>query len=135
MKILIRNSDSVVIYAQDDLILDDELHGNNWRDLNFNSTNAHIISVDSLPGLWTGAVWSYINETWVVHDNARYNELVAEEKTKLDDSVKANIKSEIDAIEATITPRRIRESIIGTDNGWLIKQDSAIALLRKQLAT
>lgn len=44
------------------------------------------------------------------------------------------IKVEIAKIEATITPRRTREAILGTDNGWLADQEAAIALLRQQLA-
>ena len=43
------------------------------------------------------------------------------------------IKSEIATLEATITSRRIREAILGTDNGWLANQEAAIAALRAQL--
>ena len=43
------------------------------------------------------------------------------------------IKAEIAALEATITPRRTREAILGTDNGWLADQEAAIAALRAQL--
>ena len=80
MKILIRNSDSVVIYAQDDLILDTEAHGNNWRDPNFNVENATIVDA-ALPRLWSGAVWSYINGVWSIANLARYTELLNVEKT------------------------------------------------------
>jgi hypothetical protein len=134
MKILIRNLDSVVIYAQDDLILDNELHGNNWHDLNFNSTNAHIINVDSLPELWAGAVWSYNNEKWKVHDNVRYEALLAKEKTRLDELVKTKIKADIAALEATITPRRTREAILAIDTIWLADVEIKIGQLRQQLA-
>jgi len=82
MKILIRNSDSVVIYAQNDLILDTEAHGNNWRDPKFNSSNATLVDA-TLPRLWTGAAWSYINGVWAVVDSARYAELLDVEKTRI----------------------------------------------------
>ena len=48
--------------------------------------------------------------------------------------IEANrVLNEIIALEATITPRRTREAILGTDNGWLVAQDAAIAALRAQL--
>lgn len=43
------------------------------------------------------------------------------------------IKSEIAILEATITPRRVREAILGMDNGWLTDMDSMIQALRAQL--
>ena len=87
MKILIRNLDSTVIYAQDDLVLDNEAHGDNWRDPNFNTSNA-TLSEAELPNLWTGAVWSYIDEVWAVVDTARHNELIANEEAKQSASVR-----------------------------------------------
>jgi hypothetical protein len=75
MKILIRNSDSLVFYAQDDLVLDTEAHGDNWRDPNFNSTNATIIEA-TLPRGWINATWSYIDGVWVVVNLTRYTALL-----------------------------------------------------------
>ena len=43
------------------------------------------------------------------------------------------ILSQIAAIEATITQRRLREATLGTDNGWLSEQDAAIAALRAKI--
>lgn len=43
-----------------------------------------------------------------------------------------DIKAEIAALEITVTPRRIRESILG-DNGWLAGVDAEIAALRALL--
>jgi hypothetical protein len=37
------------------------------------------------------------------------------------------------ALETTITPRRLREAIIGSDNGWLAGVNQQIAALRTQL--
>lgn len=58
----------------------------------------------------------------------------AAEKAKFaQEAPKLLIKSEIAALEAEITPRRTREAILGTDNGWLADQEAAIAALRAQL--
>jgi hypothetical protein len=48
--------------------------------------------------------------------------------------IEANrVLNEIIALEASITLRRTREAILGTDNGWLAEQEAAIAALRAQL--
>lgn len=41
--------------------------------------------------------------------------------------------AQIAAIEATITPRRMREGLLGTDGGWLADADAQIAALRATL--
>ena len=46
---------------------------------------------------------------------------------------KIKIKADIAALEEKVTPRRTREAILGTDNGWLEEQEAAIAALRTQL--
>lgn len=71
MKILIRNSDNAVIYAQPDLLLDTEAHGDNWRDPNFNTGNATLTDA-TLPVGWAGAVWTYIGGVWAVTDPVSY---------------------------------------------------------------
>lgn len=43
------------------------------------------------------------------------------------------ILQQISQLESTITPRRQREAILGTDNGWLANVDAQIAALRSQL--
>ena len=43
------------------------------------------------------------------------------------------LKQQIAALEATISERRKREAILGTDNGWLAGVDAQIATLRAQL--
>lgn len=40
---------------------------------------------------------------------------------------------QIKALEQTVTERRIREAILGTDGGWLANTNSQIAALRAQL--
>lgn len=43
------------------------------------------------------------------------------------------IKQQIQALEAQITDRRIREAILGSDSGWLRDINNQIAALRAQL--
>lgn len=40
---------------------------------------------------------------------------------------------QIASIEATITPRRVRESVQGTDGGWLAARDAEIAAIRASM--
>lgn len=76
MKILIRNVDNVVIYAQADLVLSDtELTGDSWRDPHFNTLNARIEEAD-LPAGWAGGVFSYGAGVWSVFDQVRHAEIV-----------------------------------------------------------
>lgn len=44
------------------------------------------------------------------------------------------VKAEIEVIEASITPRRTREAVLGTDGGWLAARDAEIAALRAEMA-
>lgn len=43
------------------------------------------------------------------------------------------IKSQIDVLESQVTQRRIREAVLGIDNGWLQSLNEQIAVLRSQL--
>jgi len=58
---------------------------------------------------------------------ANYETLAAEYTTK------QTILKQIDDLEKTQTPRRIRDAINGTDNGWMAALESQIAALRTQL--
>jgi hypothetical protein len=44
------------------------------------------------------------------------------------------IISQIAALEATVTPRRIREAVLGSDSGWLANINNQIAILRGNLS-
>lgn len=46
----------------------------------------------------------------------------------------ALVLSQIAAIESQITARRIRESVLGVDGGWLSDADARIVALRASLA-
>lgn len=89
MKILIRNSDNVVIYAQDDLILTATMTmGKGWRDQNFNSSNATLTEA-TLPSLWIGGAWTYSNNTWAVHDTTINTKVVGIAQESKWESIKA----------------------------------------------
>jgi hypothetical protein len=45
----------------------------------------------------------------------------------------AEIKKQIMVLESLQTPRRVREAMLGTDNGWLTSLETQIAALRAQL--
>lgn len=45
----------------------------------------------------------------------------------------ALIKGQIDALESTVTQRRLREAVLGTDGGWLAGVNAQIAALRASL--
>lgn len=53
------------------------------------------------------------------------------EQEKID--ANAVILAKINALEAAQTPRRIRDAVLGTDDGWLANLESEIAALRKNL--
>lgn len=43
------------------------------------------------------------------------------------------IKMQIMVLESSITPRRMREAVLGIDNGWLADIENQIVQLRAQL--
>jgi hypothetical protein len=43
------------------------------------------------------------------------------------------ILNQIGGLEATVTPRRLREAVLGTDGGWLAGVNTQIAALRAKL--
>jgi len=44
--------------------------------------------------------------------------------------IREAIAQEIDRLEAEVSPRRIREAVLGTDGGWLAAQEALIATQR-----
>jgi len=57
----------------------------------------------------------------------------AEQAANIAAQVKEDIKVQIAKLESTITSRRLREAVLGTDAGWLANINSQIATLRSQL--
>ena len=56
------------------------------------------------------------------------------ELADIQEQSKLSIKSDIAALEATITPRRQREAILAIDTTWLADIEIQIGQLRQQLA-
>jgi hypothetical protein len=82
------------------------------------------VPVETLKGHW--------EQTWIVLDlNAE--QLVLAQAQKIEDE-KAKIKSDIAALEASVTPRRQREAILAIDTTWLADVELQIGQLRQQLA-
>lgn len=79
MKILTRNSDSVVLYADDSLVLhSDRVTGDGWQDFNFTTANATIFGATP-PDFWCGGNWTYVNGVWTVVSQAEQGKFEAVE--------------------------------------------------------
>jgi len=72
-----------------------------------------------------------IQPTWVAISEADVPVLLARFAPAVAPTDK--LRQEISTLESAITPRRLRESILGTDGGWLSEQESKIVELRNQL--
>jgi hypothetical protein len=57
----------------------------------------------------------------------------AEEEVGDDAVLTPTVLQQIAILETTITPRRMREAMLGTDNGWMLALDAQIAMLRERL--
>lgn len=101
MNILIRNADSVVIYAQQDLVLSDEgTHGGDWFSPHFTTSNATILEGVDLPDNWVGGVWRY-DGAWSVADTARYSQIVADGAARVQAAVIAATQLRLDTFAQT----------------------------------
>jgi hypothetical protein len=90
----------------------------------YTQTIAQGVPVETLKGHW--------EQTWIVLDlNAE--QLADAQAQKIEDE-KAKIKSDIAALESSVTPRRQREAILGIDTTWLADIELQIGQLRQQLA-
>lgn len=90
----------------------------------YTQTIAQGVPVEALPNHW--------EQTWIVLDlNAE--QLVLAQAQKIEDE-KAKIKSDIAALEDSVTPRRQREAILAIDTTWLADVELQIGQLRQQLA-
>lgn len=79
--------------------------------------------VEALPNHW--------EQTWSIIQ-LEGDQLIDAQAQKVEDE-KAKIKADITALEEKVTPRRTREAILGTDNGWLADIELQIQELRGQL--
>jgi hypothetical protein len=82
-----------------------------------------------LPVLTSKGHWE---QTWSIIQ-LEGDALIDAQAQKVEDE-KTKIKSDIAALEATITPRRTREAILAIDTVWLADVELQIGQLRQQLA-
>lgn len=74
MKILIRDSDNVVLFAGADLVLTAKgLTGDGFRADFCTTANSTLEEVESLPPYWNGSMYSRIDGIWAVVDQAAYD--------------------------------------------------------------
>lgn len=64
---------------------------------------------------------------------AEEDEADAREAAYLADAPRRAALEAIAILEASITPRRLREAVLGVDNGWLAGVENQIALERAKL--
>lgn len=60
-------------------------------------------------------------------------EQVWEVRSKTAEEMKLGVINEIQKLESLVTPRRIREAVLGIDGGWLADIEARISTMRKQL--
>lgn len=70
--------------------------------------------------------------------NRDYQEFLAWKKdggvpTSFEVDVDKDVKKQMAQLESVITIRRLREAILGTDNGWLAQTEAQISILRGKL--
>jgi len=153
MKILVKNSDNVVYYAGDDIVLTPSgVQGNGWRDPQFTNANARTEEAD-LPANWTGGVWSY-DGGWAVADAGRHAQIVAAQSAV--DAAQARATAKIaralavDAIQVTtaagntfdgdeLSQGRMSRAIIALSTGlapsvtWVLADNTTIQATASEL--
>ena len=70
-------------------------------------------------------------EFWVIDESAKTVTFDASASNTA--QVKAETLAKIYSLEAEVTPRRIREAILGTDSDWLKNKEAEIATERSKL--
>lgn len=84
MKILIRNTDNVVVYAEPDLRLTNRgASGAGWVDPNFTDRNATLVRGATLPDDFVGGAWSYVDGTWSAVDAPAISAIAARKAAAL----------------------------------------------------
>lgn len=133
MKIIREKSTKKVIFYfsdADEIILSDTNLSGKYTSLAVNNLDFEIIeNVEplTLPVIFGNLIYdsNFYPENQAEFDAAKLAYEAKELRNKL--------LIDISDIELSITPRRIREAILGTDGAWLEQQEAAIAALRAQL--
>jgi hypothetical protein len=133
MKIIREKLSNRVIYFfsdSDEVILSESHLSGKTTDVTLNSLDFELIENAkplSLPVIYGSLI--YTDGFYPLDQDAFNAAQSADEEAQ---RVQA-IFRQMTAIESSVTPRRQREAILGTDNGWFADQDAAIAALRAQL--
>lgn len=76
MKILVRNSDNLVVHSAEKIFLSEEMaFSDYWHSLEFNVSNATVFDVLTLPENYSGYVFSYVNGIWGVVNQSYIDEI------------------------------------------------------------
>ncbi len=93
MKIVKRIEDDIVLYAGDDLVLDDTgVRGNGWRSSVVTAKTAVLQEVDDLPDDFIGNGWAYIDGVWI--SNTTGDAYIARKNTERNAEAAAVLKSQ-----------------------------------------
>lgn len=77
MNILIRNQDSLVMYASEKMFLGDAVYLDDFSDQMYNIDNSQMIKVEYLPDNWFPMVYTYIDDKFEIADVELYNSNIA----------------------------------------------------------
>ncbi len=125
--ISIEKSTGKALYAGDLSFIDGCLHGDGFMDSRMTPETCEIIDIQCDDWIGGGA-YKLIDGNLILTDYG------AEFKSDRDAKLRrGEALAQIAALESSITERRKREAILGTDNGWLANIDAQIAALRAQL--
>jgi hypothetical protein len=103
-KIIIRNDDSVVVYAGDDIALSTAgASGSGWIDPATTTANATLASDVSLPAIWASGAYAYASGAWSI------------------------VKQSLIPVPQSVTPRQARLALL--QSAKLAAVDAAIAAL------
>lgn len=106
MKILIRNADSVVIYAEENLTLTNKgAAGAGWFDPNFTDRNATLERA-KIPDDFVGGAWTYSKDAWAVVDQARVDKVGLEAAKVKAQAVRSARRASLDTLTVTTAAGR-----------------------------
>jgi hypothetical protein len=99
MKILIRDSDQVVLFADNSLALGDCVTWGNERYDGLDSTSATITDAE-LPPNWRGGIWRYAQGQWEIEDQESYDKMIADQNAAITADLANLIASSLVQIDA-----------------------------------
>lgn len=95
MKIIKRTSDNVVLFAGNDLVLDENgVHGNGWTCRVIDAASVQLVNVADIPEQFMGGGWAYEDGTWTPNAIADQAILPGKKAAKIEE-LKAGYVSEV----------------------------------------